>query len=259
RDMFGNDMPFKGGNVTAGENPQYFIFNLSPKSVYSKIKGKFIKGGIEDIFVAKNDKIKIPEYTVYFMKDISLADDWNVQPVRVSSEKRFENDIPNEAEVKFVTDGKNIFVSYKVTGEKILPLNTKDYNMTWNGAGMEIFITLDENVRSNNKRKCDFQLCLNPGNGGEIVDIWSETDGRIPGSEVVYKPIENGYEMKAKIPVSYLNRYSEQDKELKFGDRLRLDWVVNIADEKGDRQAMLSTHSGSFSTDPSVWGKTVIK
>ncbi|MBQ0105985.1 MAG: hypothetical protein KBT47_08135, partial [Armatimonadetes bacterium] len=33
RDMFGNDMPFKGGNVTAGENPQYFIFNLSPKSV----------------------------------------------------------------------------------------------------------------------------------------------------------------------------------------------------------------------------------
>ena len=126
---------------------------------------------------------------------------------------------------------------------------------------MEFFISLEpDTITKHNKRDCDFQLCLVPGNMGEgakVCDIWGDNLS-IPNSEVLFTKTKKGYEIKAKIPVKYLKQYSKDKSPLKIGDKVKVDFVVNVSDENENRAGMLSTHSGTFSQDPSIWGNGII-
>ena len=261
RDLWGNDLVFNGGEITIKDEPIYLIYDLPAKSIYSKIKGEFIENAIEDVFVPQSKQVKIPNYNIPYVKNIDINSNWDKPGILLKSEKRFETDTPFEAEVKILTDGEYIFASYSITGSNVYSVNTKDNKSCWNGAGMEFFISLEpDTITKHNKRDCDFQLCLVPGNTGEgtkVCDIWRD-DLSIPNSEVLFTKTEKGYEIKAKIPVKYLKQYSKDKNPLKIGDKVKVDFVVNISDENENRAGMLSTHSGTFSQDPSIWGNGII-
>jgi len=260
RDMFGNDTVFTGGKLEIGPEPVYIIIDDIYINVIKNIKSKFVKNGIENIFIPKSDFVKIPDFDLTLANNIDLSGDlsnWNVKEIKVFGGKRFENDKETKGSVKLATDGKYLYVGYEITGEDILPYNPKPAELSWNGAGMELFVTSEvDTIIKSQKRDVDYQFCLSPddyGKNPQTFDIWAKKV--IPNSDTTFMKIDKGYVIKSKIPISYFSKKGY----VEMGDKLKIAFQINIADVNGNRVALMSTHSGAFSNDPSIWGNTTVK
>lgn len=152
------------------------------------------------------------------------------------------------ATVYLMADPKNIYLSALV-GESQPQGNSNTRGNIWNGDCIELFMGFGQEVKRYYGPK-DYQIAVSPGKGKISPSVWVfNLNKEMKTAKILTEKKENGYVLKAQLPISELNLDALQD-----GQKIFLDVAVDKAGLDGNRTLQLSWNGKGLSyMDPTQW------
>ncbi|WP_304226239.1 sugar-binding protein [Gracilinema caldarium] len=161
---------------------------------------------------------------------------------------------PKNTDGHFVvrTDGKNLYLFADITDDDPM-VNPFPAPQAWRGDSVEFFFGTDTSPHKFYKNT-DKRLRFVPKsktNPRQVEISINDQTVSIPDLQAAFVYRDSGYQLEAKIPLSALN-----NNPLKMGQKVRLEFQINDADEGKERSRLvhwMSQEDKSY-MDASTWG-----
>ncbi|MBQ6782036.1 MAG: hypothetical protein IJP62_12550 [Treponema sp.] len=207
----------------------------------------------------KESLSKVYFSTSNFVRIDGVFDEWkNLEGVHTHEQVYGGLFNPNNADGFFVarTDGENLYIYANVTDDDA-GMNTYEVPQAWRGDSVEFFFGTDTS-KHNTFKDSDVRVRIIPRSRDDMFAVTvGINDMEVQSDDIKVAVVYNdkGYQVESKFPLSLLN-----NKSLKNGQNLRIDYQVNDADGGKERTGLLHWNSPNDNTyaDPASWGNAKV-